>query len=209
MTYALPMPKRNAFSFRVNEVLPSPDVELVARLLGRDEAALGELYDRHAAAMYGLALKMLGDGDAAQEIVQDAFLNLWERPGRFDAGRAELRAYFLVVVRSRSLDRLRREKGHLPLLNDEGDAFPLPDERMNLQGGAEQAALSERVRAALFGLSAAHRETVERAYFGDQSREEIAQDMGVPVGTVKSRLKYALDKLKGVLGGRGVAGWDE
>lgn len=209
MTYAAPMPRTRPASFKVREMVPSPDAELVARLLRRDEVALGELYDRHSGAMYGLALRLLSDADAAQEVVQDAFLNLWERPGRFDAGRAELRAYFLVVVRSRSLDRLRREKAHLPLMNDEGDEFPLPDERVNLQGAAEQAALSVQVRAALLGLSAAHRETVERAYFGDQSREEIARSMGVPVGTVKSRLKYALEKLKGALGGRGAVGWED
>ncbi len=209
MTYAMPMPRKNTFSARVSEMVSPPDAELVARLLRRDESALGALYDRHSGAMYGLALKLLSDADAAQEVVQDAFLNLWERPGRFDAGRAELRAYFLVVVRSRSLDRLRREKGHLPLFSEEGDEFPMPDERVDLQGAAEQVALSGQVRAALVGLSAAHRETVERAYFGDQSREEIAEVMGVPVGTVKSRLKYALDKLRGVLVSRDAVGWDE
>lgn len=185
------------------------DPELVARLARHDEHALGELYDRHAAAAYGLALRVVHDETTAQEVVQDVFLALWERPERYDPARAGVRAFVLVMVRSRALDRLRREKPTLALYDEEGQDYPLEDERENVPARAEQVALAAHVRAALGDLSAAHRETVERAFFRDESREEIALAMHVPVGTVKSRLKYALDRLRGVLSGRGERGWAE
>lgn len=185
------------------------DADLIARLARREEAALGELYDRHAPAAYGLALRVVSDEHAAQEVVQDVFVALWERPGRYDPARAEVRTFVLVMVRSRALDRLRREKPTLALYDEEGQEYPLEDERENVPARAEQAALAAHVRAALADLSAAHRETVERAFFRDESREEIAVAMHVPVGTVKSRLKYALDRLRGVLSGRSERGWVE
>lgn len=185
------------------------DADLVARLGRHEEVALSELYDRHAPTAYGLALRVLGEEHAAQEVVQDVFLALWERPGRYDPARAEVRAFVLVMVRSRALDRLRREKPTLALYDEEGQEYPLEDERENVPARAEQAALAAHVSAALAGLSAAHRETVERAFFRDESREEIALAMHVPVGTVKSRLKYALDKLRGVFSSHGEMGWVE
>lgn len=191
-----PLPARRV---KLEDVAPS-DAELVARLARGDEGALGDLYDRHAGAVYGLALRLLAEPGAAQEVVQDTFLALWERPGRFDPARADLRAFLLVMARSRALDRLRREKPALRLYDDAGEEFPLEDETTNVAGRAEAAERAERVRAALGGLSAAHRETVERAFLRDETREEIALAMNVPVGTVKSRLKYALDKLRAALG---------
>lgn len=182
------------------------DAELVARLLAGDQAALEALYDRHAAALYGLALRVVTDAGTAQEVVQEVFSTLWTRPERFDPARGELRAFLLTMTRSRGIDRLRRERATLPLQDEAGEVFPLPDPGPGPQARAEQAAGRDRLRAALTRLSAAHRETVERAYYRDESREQIAEAMQVPVGTVKSRLKYALDKLRASLG---EGGWSE
>ncbi len=175
------------------------DAALAARLRGRDEEALAEVYDRHAGAVYGVLVRLLGEAGAA-DTLQDVFLTLWERPERYDPARAGLRAYLLVLARSRALDRLRAERAHLPLVDEAGETLPLPDPRPGPGERAEAERRGERVRAGLAHLSAAHRETVSRAFLGGQSREEIAQGMGVPVGTVKSRLKYALDHLRRVLG---------
>ncbi|WP_165795228.1 sigma-70 family RNA polymerase sigma factor [Deinococcus koreensis] len=175
------------------------DVTLVARLRRRDEAALGEVYDGHAGAVYGVLMRLL-DHASAQEVTQDVFLRLWERPDAFDPARASLRAYLLVMARSRGLDRLRAQRATLPLYTDEGAELPLPDARPGPVHGSETAQRRERIQAALNELSPTHRESVERAFLRGQTREEIAHAMDVPVGTVKSRLSYALKHLKRVLG---------
>ncbi len=178
---------------------PLADAGLVRRLLGRDEAALSALYDLHAGAVYGTLLKLLGDA-AAQEVLQDVFLRLWERPGDFDPARAGVRTYLLVMARSRALDRLRSGRVGVPLYTADGAELPLPDPAPGPAARSEDAQRRVRVRAALGELSAAHRETVERAYLHGQTRGEIAQAMQVPVGTVKSRLSHALSHLRRVLG---------
>ncbi|WP_309570098.1 sigma-70 family RNA polymerase sigma factor [Deinococcus sp.] len=175
------------------------DAAVVARLRQRDETALSEVYDAHAGAVYGVLTRML-DVSTAQEVTQDVFLRLWEKPGAFDPTRAGLRAFLLVMARSRGLDRLRATRATTSLYADDGAELPLPDARPGPVHGAESTQRRERIRTALHELSPAHRESVERAFLRGQTREEIAQDMDVPVGTVKSRLNYALKHLKRVLG---------
>ena len=178
-----------------------PDAQLVFRLIRRDEAALGLLYDRHSGAVYALLLRLLGQS-SAQEVVQDVFLRLWQAPEKYDPARAELRAFLLVMARSRALDRLRQERGEWRLYDDQGQDFPLPDERQNPFSQAAGAQQREKLARAMAHLSEAHRETVRRAFMMGESREEIAQGMDVPVGTVKSRLNTALAHLKRTLAGQ-------
>jgi RNA polymerase sigma-70 factor (ECF subfamily) len=184
------------------------DAGLAARLRRGDEAALAEVYDAHAAAVHGVLTRLLGEA-SAQEATQDVFLTLWRRPETFDPGRASLRVYLLVMARSRGLDRLRARKVTLPLHDEEGGPLPFPDARQNPPERAEERHRRDRVRAALTQLSAPHRETVTRAFLQGQTREEIAAEMGIPVGTVKSRLKYALDHLRRVLAPEEVRAWLE
>ncbi|WP_456830630.1 RNA polymerase sigma factor [Deinococcus sp. UYEF24] len=183
---------------------PAPDAQLVSRLGLHDalaETALGLLYDRHAGSVYALLLRMLGHS-SAQEVVQDVFLRLWQAPEKYDPGRADLRAYLLVMARSRALDRLRQERGEWRLYDDQGQDFPLPDERQDLFLQAASAEQQAQLARAMTRLSEAQRETVRRAFLLGESREETAQAMGVPVGTVKSRLNTALGHLKRVLSGK-------
>ncbi|GEM48944.1 DNA-directed RNA polymerase sigma-70 factor [Deinococcus cellulosilyticus NBRC 106333 = KACC 11606] len=191
------------FPARTLMKMPTPisDAELIVRFEKRDESALSELYDRYVNAAYGLALRTLEDQDAAQEVVQDAFLKIWNQPRSFDPSRASFAAFFMTMVRNLAIDTLRKRKYEGDIYNEEGELLPFEDQNLSLQERAELGALGDRVRHALSQLSAAHRETVERAYFKGESREEIALAMGVPVGTVKSRLKYALDRLKDHLKG--------
>jgi RNA polymerase sigma-70 factor (ECF subfamily) len=180
-----------------------PDTALLARFALRDEAALATLYDRHSRAAYGVAFYILKDAAQAQDIVHDAFLKVWEKPGLFDAARASFPTFFLTVVRHAAISKLRGGRVHLPIDDPEGLPLPFPDERVNLQTGAEERARAEQIRAALHTLKPVQRETVERAFFRGETREDIAAAMSVPVGTVKSRLKYALERLRGVLGEEG------
>lgn len=192
----------------LTRVASPEDAALVARLRRRDEEALAEVYSAHAAAVYGVLVRLL-DEASAQEVTQDVFLTLWQRPEAYDSRRAGLRAYLLVLARSRGLDRLRARRVTLPLHDEEGAELPLPDERQDPAAWAEGQGRRERLRSALTHLSDAHRETVTRAFLQGQTREEIAAGMGVPVGTVKSRLKYALDHLRRVLKPEEAGSWLE
>lgn len=182
------------------------DRGLAARLRRRDESALAEAYDQHAGAVYGTLLRML-DAASAQEVTQDVFLRLWQRPEAFDPDRAGLRAYLLVMARSRALDRVRAQRPTVPL-HDEERPLDVPDDAPGPQRRGEDAQTREALRRHLSRLSAAHRETVERAYLRGESREEIARHMNVPVGTVKSRLNHALKALRAHLNGE-VDAWLE
>jgi RNA polymerase sigma-70 factor, ECF subfamily len=175
------------------------DAALVSRLGFGDEEAFGALYDRYSSALYGLALRVCQSQPKAEEIVQDTMMKLWRNPTGFDATRASLGTFLMTLVRNASIDALRRERFTVPLEDEEGNPLPLASDGMNPLEHAELAAVAVRVRGAMTGLSEAHRLTVELAYFQGASREDIAAKMNVPVGTVKSRLKYALDKLRASL----------
>ncbi|MFN3265472.1 MAG: sigma-70 family RNA polymerase sigma factor [Deinococcales bacterium] len=176
------------------------DADLVARFVWRDENALSELYDRYSGALFGLALRVSGSRERAEEIVQDTFLKLWNNPTIFDPKRAALSTFLLTLVRNASIDTLRHERFTSPLEDEEGQPLPIAADLISPLEQAELAADARQVHLAMQSLSEAHRQTVEFAYFRGASREEIATKMNVPVGTVKSRLKYALEKLKSVLG---------
>jgi RNA polymerase sigma-70 factor, ECF subfamily len=172
------------------------DSDLVSRLAFRDEGAFAALYDRYSSALYGLALRVCSSPPKAEEIVQDAMMKLWRNPQGFDSSKAALSTFLMTLTRNASIDALRRERFTVPLEDDEGDPLPIASDVPGPLERAELAAVSARVRSAMVDLSEAHRRTVELAYFQGASREEIAAQMNVPVGTVKSRLKYALDKLR-------------
>ena len=189
------MPMMNA---RVDYATQS-DAALMSRLQARDEAAFSELYDRYSGLLYGVAMRVCNHPSKAEEIVQDTMMKLWRNPHGFDATRAALSTFLVTLTRNASIDALRRERPTTGITDDDGEALPIPSADSGPLERAELEAVSKRVKAALLGLSDAHRRTVELAYFRGSSREEIALEMNVPVGTVKSRLKYALDKLRGTL----------
>jgi RNA polymerase sigma-70 factor, ECF subfamily len=171
------------------------DADLISRFASLDESAFAELYDRYSGVAYGVALR-----ERAEEVVQDAFMKLWRNPNGFDPSRAALSTYLLTLVRNASIDMLRRSRPTSPLEDEEGELLPIASLEAGPLERAELSQLAVRVRGAMTELSQAHQRTVELAYFKGASREEIALEMNVPVGTVKSRLKYALDKLRSVLG---------
>ena len=171
-------------------------------MAARDTSALAELFDRYGALAYGVALRVLRDPGRAQDAVQDAFLRLWHGAAGFNPARGSLRGWVLAAVRNRAIDLVRgrpgREREELEL----SDAFAAP-----AAGPEEQASASvERaaVRAALADLPAEQRRAVLLAYFGGYTQLEIAGLTGVPLSTVKGRMRLALDKLASYLKERGV-----
>lgn len=203
MTLAMPLavPPVRAIRMPVMpEYATQSDAALMSRLEVLDELAFAEIYDRYAGLLYGVALRVCSSPLKAEEIVQDTMMKLWRNPRGFDANRGALSTFLLTLTRNAAIDALRRDRHPTSSLTDEeGEALPLPSADSGPLERAELEAVSVRVKTALLGLSDAHRRTVELAYFRGSSREEIALEMNVPVGTVKSRLKYALDKLRDTL----------
>jgi RNA polymerase sigma-70 factor, ECF subfamily len=171
---------------------------MAARLAAGDDHAVGEVFDRLASAVYAAALRVLGEGGAAQDVVQDVFMELWSHPDRYDPAAGKLRTYLIVLARSRAVDlarselrRTARQKRHFRL-----DPAPWQPSVLDQVTAAEVVAL---VRDAVRMLPEAQRHVVELAYFEGLSYREVALAAGIPEGTAKSRLRLALAKLETTL----------
>ena len=176
------------------------DARLVERTRSGDTEALGELYDRHAAAALAVALRVTGDRQEAEDVVHDAFVMVWRKIARFDPERGSLRAWLMTIVRNRAIDRIRARRPGMDL----EDA----DERSLLRTGpnptweqALQRTSAAEVRAALAALPDEQRRGVELAYFEGYTYREVAQVMDVPHGTASGRMRLALTKLRDALEG--------
>lgn len=172
-----------------------------SRLRAGDETALGELYDQYGAFVYGLAVKVIGDRTAAQDVVQDVFVRLWERPEQFDPDRGRLRTYLGTVAHRRSVDHIRREEAKRRRAEREANlAHSVPD----VDEMAMALVAAERVRAAVDELPAEQREAIHLAYFRGRTYREVAAELGIPEGTAKSRLRLGLRRIADVLEAQGM-----
>jgi RNA polymerase sigma-70 factor (ECF subfamily) len=168
------------------------DEAVVALAARSDDVAFAELYDRYGGVAYGLALRVLRDEALAQDAVQDAFLALWRGAARFLPERGKASTWILTLVHRRAVDLVRRENRRR--------TEPLEDrEPPGGQGSAEDAAWlrleRERVQAALRKLPDAQREAIELAYYGGFTQSELAERLGQPLGTIKSRMFAGLTRL--------------
>lgn len=175
------------------------DLEAIARVARGDGEALAALYDRHSRAVYSLALRILGDTHEAEEIVQDVFAQAWRQAARYDTSRGVVVAWLLVMARSRAIDRLRSRRG-LPALA--GDSEQTLGILSDPAAGPERAALTaeqrSRVREALDTLPLVQRLAIELAFFEGLTHVEIAERLEMPLGTIKTRIRLGLMKLKDV-----------
>jgi RNA polymerase sigma-70 factor (ECF subfamily) len=170
---------------------------LARALASGDAGALAELYDRHAGRAIALALAMVGDRAKAEDVVQEAFLKIWQRAATFDPARGSLRTWLLAVVRNRCIDLIRSRRSR------EGLEIALPESLTVMKSGpsvdpwteVSRSTDREAVRAALGQLSAEQRQAVELAYFAGFTQSEIARLTNVPLSTVKGRMRLALEKL--------------
>ena len=184
---------------RARDLAHLSDEALVALVSRSDESALAELYDRIGATAYGLAYRVLRDEALAEDAVQEAFLGLWRSAGSFVPERAKASTWILTLVHRRAVDVVRREQRRRtePL-----EAAPEPAE-----GSAEEAAWlrldRERVQAALAQLPDQQREAIELAYYGGYTQSELADRLGQPVGTIKSRMFAGLARLRELLDDEG------
>jgi RNA polymerase sigma-70 factor (ECF subfamily) len=182
------------------EVTIAPtDEDLLMAVAQGDREAIGRLYDRHQGTMYGLAVRITNDAGLAQDVVQEAMLGVWRNASRFDASRAKARTWMLALVHHRAIDAIRRRRASVAL--PEPDVPPpaalvVPDIWDDVVGRLDAVAL----RAALDRVPIAQREVLELAYFAGRTQQEIATQVGVPLGTVKSRVRLGLLALRAELG---------
>jgi RNA polymerase sigma-70 factor (ECF subfamily) len=183
------------------------DEALIAQLRERNTQAFGMLYDRHSRVAFGLAYRMLGDPSAAEDIVQEAFLSLWRQAESFQPERAAARTWLLSIVHHRAIDRLRRAstREEVPEAAVEGTQDQV-DESIDVEHQVGVSLDAEQVRKALGSLPTDQRHAIELAYFGGLSHSEIARKLGVPIGTVKGRLRIGLQKMRALLDQAGFQG---
>jgi RNA polymerase sigma-70 factor, ECF subfamily len=168
------------------------DAALVARVAEGDrEDALGALYDRYGPRLYGFGLRLLGDPGMAEELVQDTFVRLWQASGRFDPAQASVRTFLFTLARRAGIDQRRRSAARPPgpLTGDEVES---DDQDLDY----DDLVLGLDVRDALDALTHDHREVLELYYRADMTQREIADRLGLPLGTVKTRTYHGLRALK-------------
>jgi RNA polymerase sigma-70 factor (ECF subfamily) len=175
------------------------DRALLGRIVRQEEAALAALYDRHARVLYALALRIVGDRELAQEVLQDTFLRCWNGAERYDPDRGHVVAWLVGVVRHRAIDLLR-SRPHRARLRERGP-LPAPDRLAgSREDAADAVALRHTMTTALAALAPAQRQAIELAYYDGLTQTEIARVQGEPLGTVKSRMRSGLERLRAALG---------
>jgi RNA polymerase sigma-70 factor (ECF subfamily) len=173
------------------------DAQLADRLLARDEGALRVVIDRYGSLVHGMARRVIAEPHLAEEVAQDTFLALWRRPGAFDPQRGSLQSFLMGVARNKAIDRVRKEeslKRTKDSLQIEADRGPHPDQPAI---GIEER---HEVRDALAALSPVQREALVLAYFGGRTYREVAQELDIPEGTAKTRLRDGLTRLRELMG---------
>jgi len=177
------------------------DLELHRRLAAGDRDAFDELYRRYAPSAYGLAYRLTGQQILAQDVVHDAFLALWRAPEAFDPARGLFRTYFLALVHHRAVDTVRREERLRKRTERAANLEPVTGEDV-AEGVVDEAFIGVRrreVREALTTLPAEQRQVLEMAYFQGYTQVAIAEELGIPIGTVKTRTLAAMRKLRRAL----------
>jgi RNA polymerase sigma-70 factor (ECF subfamily) len=176
------------------------DVALMDGIAARDQSALATLYDRHCAAVMGVCLRILRDHAEAEEATCDVFIEVWERSSRFDRERGHPLAYLLNVARSRAIDRLRSRgrRDRIFAVPDGADAQPA-DAAASPLADTMTAQMRGRLETALSSLQPGQKRALELAYFDGMSHSEIAAAMGEPLGTVKTRIRQGLLRMRETL----------
>jgi RNA polymerase sigma-70 factor (ECF subfamily) len=178
------------------------DIGLVIAVARYLPDALAEAYRRHAGAVFGLSQRMLWDRTVAEEMVQEVFLRLWEHPERFDRARGSLRSFLLMDTHARCVDRLRADARRREREEKATRAAMVANYDVDLE--AWDLNVAEQVREAMNALSDGEREAIELAYFGGHTYRDVARILGQPEGTVKSRIRTGLTRLRQQLLDRGI-----
>jgi len=166
------------------------DAALVSAIRAGDQSAMAALYDRYSSVVYSIALRVLGDTGAAEDVLQDVFMQLWRSPSAFDASRGNLGAWLAVITRNRSIDTLRKRRPQYDL--EEVVLSVEPD----FASDADRSRIGQKVRSTLAAMPDGQRKALELAYFEGLSHSEIAAKTGEPLVTIKTRIRTGLLALR-------------
>jgi RNA polymerase sigma-70 factor, ECF subfamily len=179
--------------------IDAADLAALGLMAAGDQTALADIYDRHATAIYSLALRIVRRPEDAEDVTQQVFTQAWRTAPRYDAARGAVAAWLLMMARSRAIDCLRRRDA---ARNDDASDTSLaaiPDPGPSVESLVATREQVEQARAALDGLSPEQRQAIELAYYGGLTHSEIAQQTATPLGTVKTRVRSALQTLRTAL----------
>ncbi len=176
------------------------DEELMPLIGDKDADAFEVFYDRHGGVAYSLAYRIVGERGAAEDVTQEAFISIWRSGARYDQARGSVRSWMLGIVRNRAIDALRSKAGRAPKLDFDDDAILEHRAAKELTDAeALRRETASEVRGALGELPGEQSKVIELAYFGGFSHSEIARMLGLPLGTVKGRMRLGLEKIRGEL----------
>jgi RNA polymerase sigma-70 factor (ECF subfamily) len=185
-----------------DDLRDASDALLVVAIGRWRQDALAEAYRRHAGAVFALSQRLVNDRTLAEEVVQEVFLRLWDKPDRFDPERGSLRSYLLAQCHGRSVDLIRSEQSRRN--REERDHRQRAEAGYDLEHEVWDLAVAEHVREAMADLPDDERRAIELAYFGGLTYRQVAEVLGAPEGTVKSRIRSGLRRLRGGLAQSGV-----
>jgi RNA polymerase sigma-70 factor, ECF subfamily len=172
------------------------DEDLMVLVRERDPRALEVLYDRHGTPAYSLAHRITGDRQTAEDVTQDAFVSVWRTGTGFDPSRGSVRSWILALVRHRAIDALRRSAARVPLTFDDDATMEAQPATQRTEREALRRQEAIEVRGALGALPQDQSQVIGLAYFGGFSHSEIAELLGLPLGTIKGRIRLGLAKLR-------------
>ncbi len=187
---------------RVESLREASDAAVVVAIGRWREDALAEAYRRHGGAAFALARRLLNDKEMAEEVLQEVFLRLWNDPERFDPERGSLRSYLLAQTHGRSVDLIRSESSRRR--REERDARRTGETTVDIEREVVETTVAEQVKEVVAGLPVEERKAIELAYFGGHTYREVATLLDEPEGTVKSRIRSGLRRLRTVLADSGI-----
>lgn len=190
----------------MQEIHEVSDAQLVTSIARYSEVALAEVYRRHGGAVYGLARRVLQNSSEAEDVTQEVFLRLWNQPDRFDATRGSLRSFLLAQSHARAVDSVRSLNSRR--LREARDARRTAKAEYDMHHEVWDLALADQVAMALGGLPEEERRVIELAYFEGHTYVEVAQLLDQPEGTVKSRIRNGMRRMRATLVEAGVQGVD-
>ena len=182
------------------------DAQLVTAVARYSEVALAEVYRRHGGAVYGLARRVLNNESEAQDVTQEVFLRLWNQPDRFDPGRGSLRAFLLAQSHARAVDAIRSLNARRA--REAKDAQRTASAEYDVSHEAWDLALADKVSGALADLPKDERRAIELAYFDGRTYVEVAELLDAPEGTIKSRIRNGMRRMRATLVEAGIQGVD-
>jgi RNA polymerase sigma-70 factor (ECF subfamily) len=182
------------------------DAQLVTAVARYSEVALAEVYRRHGGAVFGLAKRVLANAAEAEDVTQEVFLRLWNQPDRFDPARGSLRSFLLAQAHGRAVDAVRSSSSRRA--REARDAMRTAGEAYDMQREVWDLAVADQVAQAMGELPEEERRAIELAYFDGYTYREVATVLGQPEGTVKSRIRNGMRRMRAVLAEAGVRGVD-